>query len=79
MLYVQVKSTNQSGYNNDLSIWIGYDKPRLVNEEINMIQADGDELRSILQQFTNIPYPVQARVVKWYGEMATFIYHNLKL
>jgi hypothetical protein len=52
--------------------------PKLENEEISFIQADGHELDFILANFTNLPYPKGRRVVRWYGETARFIYQNLR-
>lgn len=42
------------------------------------IQADGHELEIIKQQFQNIPMTTN-RVVIWNGEMAFFIFDNLKI
>ena len=48
-------------------------------EEITSIQADGDELEEIIEQFANLVYPKRGRVVTWRGEAAQFIYEHLKL
>lgn len=42
------------------------------------IQADGDELGAIQDQFTGVPMHRTARVQKWSGDMAAFIAMNLK-
>ena len=42
------------------------------------IQADGDELEYIKNNFTNIPYS-NKRVVNWKGDIAKFIVRNLWL
>ena len=47
-----------------------------VNDLI--LQADGDELEKIKQEFTGIPMH-KGRVVRWSGETAYFIVQNLKL
>jgi hypothetical protein len=48
-----------------------------VKEDIVAVQADGDELDRITKDFDNIPCPKHKRVVRWFGEMATFIARNL--
>jgi hypothetical protein len=40
------------------------------------VQADGDELKLIRELFVNLP-DVRATVVRWFGDTAKFIYHNL--
>jgi hypothetical protein len=42
------------------------------------IQADGDELEAIRQQFSNLPISNTRRVVRWTGEMAAFIAMNIQ-
>jgi len=50
-----------------------------VADKYNLcIQADGDELELIRNQFTGIPITT-TRVVRWRGETAGFILDNLKL
>ena len=41
------------------------------------LQADCDELELIQSQFTNIPMH-RGRCVRWFGDMARFIFTNLK-
>ena len=43
-----------------------------------LVQADGDELEKISDQFVNLPITT-GRVVRWQGEMARFIVNNLNL
>lgn len=55
--------------------------------DIELIQADGDELGVIVQQYKcardvsntmyNIPMPMNIRVVVWYGDIAAGIVANL--
>lgn len=45
---------------------------------IQSAQANGDELRFILDHFGNLPSRHHNKVVVWYGEMAQFIVGNLK-
>lgn len=47
-------------------------------ESVLEIQADGDELEAIREQFPSLVIPKHA-VVRWYGDMAKFIVGNLKL
>lgn len=47
-------------------------------DEIKMLQADGDELDHIRKTFVNIPM-TNSRVVRWFGETATFIAANIGL
>lgn len=44
-----------------------------------MVQADGDELRSLLNQFTHIPFSKFERVQIWKGDFAQFIIDNCRL
>lgn len=45
------------------------------NFKVTSVQADGDELEAIKDTFTNIPMS-KNRVVRWDGEMASFIIVN---
>lgn len=42
------------------------------------LQADGDELAAIQEQFQNIPMTNRPRVVRWKGDDAAFIAMNLR-
>ena len=44
--------------------------------EILLVQADGDELEKILEDFQGIPRS-KSSVQKWFGDHAKFIAHNL--
>jgi len=48
---------------------------RVMNTEnlVTEIQADGDELEYLKQNFENLPYSRLARAQNWYGDMAKFI------
>lgn len=46
-------------------------------DKVLEIQADGDELEVIYDSFANLPRPTKQRVVRWFGETAAFIVHNL--
>ena len=79
-LYIVFKSKNSAGEQNHAEFHVPFSPlrlPRFVNEEIDYIQADGDELDYINANFLNIPNPFKKRVVRWFGEMARFIYNNL--
>jgi hypothetical protein len=41
------------------------------------VQADGDELDYIINNFPNLPYPKHKRVVRWDGDLAKLIAYNL--
>ena len=81
-LYVVLKSKRvHDGEPNSLEFHVPFAPariPTLVNEEIDYIQADCDELDYINNEFRNLPNPIHKRVVRWYGEMARFIYQNLR-
>jgi len=48
-------------------------------EKVVMVQADGDELTAIFEQFRNIPAASGlCRVVRWYGDHAKFIAANIQ-
>lgn len=47
------------------------------SKKVIMIQADGDELEYILDEFSNLPRNHLKRVIKWFGDDAMFIAHNL--
>lgn len=55
--------------------------PSLVNEEIDYVQADGDELEHIQNQLhhktNNVPTHINRAVVRWDGDLAKFIYYNI--
>ena len=55
------------GQSPEFQIWNG----------IRTVQADGDELEHIQNNFTSIPMRTGKRVVIWHGEMAQFIVDNL--
>lgn len=58
------------------------DKAKSMNDygrQCHLIQADGDELERIRDQFSNLPIPKSRRVVRWSGETAAFIAMNLEL
>jgi hypothetical protein len=45
----------------------------LMLEQVGFIQADGHELEWIKENFVNLPYPKDARVVSWTGDLARMI------
>lgn len=84
MLYV--KYIGRDGYfDSSNGIHVGNGKKTLediVNRQVDdivSIQADGDELEAIINQFANLLYSKQARVQTFRGETAQFIYEHLKL
>lgn len=46
-------------------------------KHIKEVQADGDELEYIKNNFSHMPVNVNRRVNRWFGEMARFIVANL--
>jgi hypothetical protein len=87
-MFVVLKSLSGRDGRNQFETHIPFKNlPTLVNEEIDFIQADGDELDHILFQFLNgsnpfsmnftIPVPKDREVVRWYGDIAKTIYYNL--
>jgi hypothetical protein len=64
------------GKDGKISTWhIGEDVPSV--KEVVEIQADGDELDLITRQVSGIPMLTSPVVVRWFGETAIFIWHNL--
>ena len=61
-----------------LMYWhIGEEVPYLsITDEVVFVQADGDELRHIVDNFLGIPM-AKRKVVRWTGDAANFIAHNL--
>lgn len=45
--------------------------------DVASIQADGDELEFLLDNFTNLPMAKNASIVSWFGDMAKFVIHNI--
>jgi hypothetical protein len=46
-------------------------------DSVSCLQADGDELEAIREQFTGIPMH-NGRVVEWFGDTAKFIARHFK-
>lgn len=67
--------TVNSGYS--IERHIGTELPELDNEVVTEIQADGDELEFILDNFRSLPLTYGKLVVRWFGDHARFIYHNM--
>lgn len=91
-LYVILKSRRVSdGEQNEFERHVPFTfgtMPQLENEEIDYIQADGDELEAIRRHFSYSPKDGSGlvcsipfcgnRVVRWYGDIAKTIYFNLR-
>lgn len=43
-------------------------------KHVESIQADGHELDFVIDNVPNLPYPKNARVVEWHGDMAKLIF-----
>ncbi|KKN81554.1 hypothetical protein LCGC14_0318130 [marine sediment metagenome] len=52
-------------------------RPGVNLEQVDEIQADGDELEYIKTNFTNLPMAPLKKVVRWRGEHARFILNHL--
>ena len=81
-LYVVFKSKNFAGRPNHIELHVpfgkSYERPDTEKEEIDYVQADGDELDYVLNTFIYLPRPLTGKpVVKWFGDDAKFIYFNL--
>jgi hypothetical protein len=84
MLYIKLKTRAKPqdkfiGYKFTGFTWhVGEPVPPVAeSDEIESVQADGDELLYIIDNFANVPYNTRRRVHLWHGEFATFIAHNL--
>jgi len=60
------------------SFHIGNNIPPDYDWEVIEVQADGHELDAIKCQMTNIPIG-RKRTQRWFGDMAAFIAHNIRL
>ncbi len=61
-------------------IWHIREKLRLNDRQVldvQVVQADGDELQYIIDYMPNVPYANTRPVNRWYGDMAKFIAGNL--
>ena len=47
--------------------------------EVARVSADGHELQNVLGQLHNIPYAEKNPVQEWTGDMANFIFLNVRL
>lgn len=56
---------------------VGEGRPGVNMEQVEEIQADGDELEHIKSNFTNLPMANHVHVVRWSGEFARFILNHL--
>lgn len=60
-------------------VWhIGEARPGLLNDICEEVQADGDELEYIENNFSNIPYRKGVSVLNWKGDIAQFIYDHIR-
>jgi hypothetical protein len=71
MLYI-VTNAGTTGWHTEDPV------PRFHKQEkIFEVQADGDELMYIKENFNHVPMPKHQSVVRWFGDMAAFIANNL--
>lgn len=72
MLYLVLDTGSEIGWN------IGGDNTVLLfASKVIEIRANGNELGLIYERFSNIPMPINCRIVNWYGDIAKFIIANL--
>ncbi len=60
--------------------WHVGEKANLLDSEIknvNIVEADTDELRYIINNMPNVPYNKTKASARWYGDIAKFISANL--
>lgn len=79
MLYIRIKNKHADVLDQERIWYIGCRKP--ITHDIGKyryleIQADGDELEYIRDNFPGLVIPAKS-VVNWYGDMAKFILGNL--
>jgi hypothetical protein len=83
-MFVGLKSRNAGGTQNYIYCRFPVHKPlpSLVSEEIDYIQATGEELKAIKEAFmlsngtVTIPF-TNCSVMRWYGDIAKTIFYNL--
>ena len=73
----------------DIYFWEWNNTPKIISKtgigclpdvgfsDVEIIEANGEELKIILADFHNIPYIHGTSIMTWYGEWAQFIYKNL--
>ena len=74
MICIKFKSSKSKKHFN---WYVGDGRPGVNLEQVEEIQADGDELDHIKTNFTNLPMANHRRVVRWSGEFARFILSHL--
>ena len=56
---------------------VGESMPPIPHSRVEIVEADGEELRFILQNLANLPHLPGACRQVWYGDHAKFISGNL--
>ena len=77
MLLIKMKRRKGVDERMEFEWHVGGGRPGVNLEQVEEIQADGDELEHIKQNFTNFPMANHVRVVRWRGEHARFILSHL--
>jgi hypothetical protein len=72
MLYI---STTKGSFETDFRK-IGHIADNMEGDVVALGATD-DDLNYIDARFTNIPMPINKRMVHWFGDMASFIVHNM--
>lgn len=81
MLYiVGIEGIGETGKTQviELSWHVGENIPSLRDVDVTEVQADSEELIYIINLFKNLPHTDKRLVVRWFGDMAKFIAHNLE-
>jgi hypothetical protein len=73
MLYIVYKSGEEQSWHMPFDLTL-----KMSARAVEEVQADGDELEYIRNNFTNLP-TATGRVARWFGETARFIIANLKV
>ncbi len=77
MLHIISCGTDDSRHCLDTHWRVGESAPNIPENTIDSVQADGEELTYIRNNFQNIPICTHRHVVSWEGEMARFILRHL--
>lgn len=69
-----IVKTNTS---DEFEFYVGTSKPNVSPEEVIKLQADGHEMRKIIDNFNNIIYNQKSRSLTLYGDIAKIVFANL--
>lgn len=72
MLIVTLKNGTSKAWH------VGSPRPLVHINDVDSVQADGDELQYIMDNFSSLPMVKGRWVVRWHGDDAKFIFDHLK-